>query len=351
MSEGVDGRTPVTLLTGFLGSGKTTILNHLLQQPELADTAVIINEFGEIGLDHLLVEQVSENLRLLQSGCLCCTVRGDLVDTLVDLHARRAQAQLPSFNRVMIETTGLADPTAILQTFMVDPQVIALYRLDQVVTAIDAVNAARTLDRHGEALRQVSLADRILLTKTDLASEETIRSLRERLLDLNPDARIVPVINGSVSAEDVLQTAPWDTFKAEQHLARLDGGQRGNSHRDGNVQSHCLVFSQPVSEARLANWLELMAMVRGESLLRVKGLVQLVEHPEQPTVIHGVQQIFHPLRQLPAWPADDRRSRIVLIVQDLDFAEITRTFEKFVGVALPKFQPLSLLKALDRAAG
>lgn len=338
-------RTPVTLLTGFLGSGKTTLLNHLLQLPELADTAVIINEFGDVGLDHLLVEQVSENLRLLQSGCLCCTVRGDLVDTLLDLHERRQRAALPAFRRVMIETTGLADPTPVLQTFMVDAQVQAHYDLEQVVTTVDASNGARTLSRHVEALRQVSLADRLLLTKTDLADEATVVALRQRLEGLNPDARIVPVTDGRATVSDVL-CAVSEASRGEAYLARLGEGAGTGSHRDGKVRSHCLVFDQPLPEARLAHWLELMAMVRGESLLRVKGLVQLAEHPDRPTVIHGVQQLFHPLRQLPAWPSADRRSRIVLIVHELEFAEIARTFEKFVGVAVPAFRPVAIRRAL-----
>jgi G3E family GTPase len=333
-----DVRTPVTLLTGFLGSGKTTLLNHLLQLPALADTAVIINEFGEIGLDHLLVEQVSENVRLLQSGCLCCTVRGDLVDTLVDLHERRGQQSLPAFSRVVIETTGLADPTPILQTFMVDPQVLTHYRLEQVVTVVDAVNGERTLDRHTEALKQVSLADRLLVSKTDLADIATVDALLQRLARLNPSAQIMPVIGGHVGASDVLSAMPGG-FKDEDLLARLGSDAGSSSHRDGTVQSHCLIFDQALPEAGLAHWLELMAMVRGDSLLRVKGLVQLAEHPGQPTVVHGVQQVFHPMRQLPDWPSADHRSRLVLIVQDLDYAELARTFEKFVGVALARFQP------------
>lgn len=344
MIHGRDVLIPVTLLTGFLGSGKTTVLNHLLQLPELADTAVIINEFGDVGLDHLLVEHVSETVRLLQSGCLCCTVRGDLVDTLLDLHERRIQQSLPAFTRVIIESTGLADPTMVLQTFMVDPQIVKHYRLEQVITTVDAFNGSRTMDRHDEALKQVSLADRLLLTKTDLVDEASLTALIGRLTDLNPGAEIIRVVDGQASAGDVLERVPESSAKIDAHILRIAQGHIEASHRDGKVQSHCLVFDQPLSESRVAHWLELMAEVRGDSLLRVKGLVQLTEYPGRPTVIHGVQQIFHPLRQLSQWPSSDHRSRIVLISQDLEFSEIVRTFEKFVGVAVPVFRPVALVK-------
>lgn len=344
MNEGEDVRTPVTLLTGFLGSGKTSALNRLLQLPELADTAVIINEFGEVGLDHLLVEQVSENLRLLQSGCLCCTVRGDLVDTLVDLYERRQRQALPAFSRVVIETTGLADPTPVVQTFLIDPDVIPHYRLEKVVTLVDAVNGMRTLDSHTEALKQVTLADQLLLSKTDIADEATIAGLKQRLLDLNPGAQVRVVLDGQVSAQDMLGAIQRQPQDVDAYLAHIEAGHIKSSHRDGDVQSHCLVLDQPLEEARLAHWLELMATLRGDNLLRIKGIVKVVEHPDQPTVVHGVQQIVHPLKQLPAWPSSDRRSRIVLIVQNIEYAEIARTFERFVGVSLPAFSPISMLK-------
>ena len=340
MTDTVDARIPVTLLTGFLGSGKTTTLNHLLQLPELADTAVIINEFGEVGIDHLLVEQVSENMRLLQSGCLCCTVRGDLIDTLVDLHERRESNAISPFSRVIIETTGLADPTQVLQTFMIDPQMVQRYRLLQVVTTVDAVNGTKTLDRHTEAVKQVSLADRLFLTKTDLASAELTEALEMRLCGLNPAAGIKRLIDGRVEAADVLEGAVG-AFDVDAYMARIESGLGEASHREGDVHAHCLVLNQPLEQERLSYWLELMALLRGENLLRVKGIVQVVEHLDQPTVVHGVQQIFHPLRQLPEWPSADRRSRIVLIVQGIDYAEIVRTFEKFVGVSLPAFRPVS----------
>lgn len=347
MNDVGDTRLPVTLLTGFLGSGKTTTLNRLLELPELADTAVIINEFGEIGIDHLLVEQVSENLRLLQSGCVCCTVRGDLVDTLVDLHRRLENGELSSFSRVVIETTGLADPVPVLQTFMIDPEIIQRYRLQQVVTTVDAVNGASTLDRHVEAVAQVTLADRLLLTKTDLASDQAIAALEARLRGINPAADFKRVINGHVDAADVLGhedgTTRHDVLDVDAYMEQAQR-RGGESYHEGKVQSHFLILDQPVEQERLAYWLELIASVRGESLLRVKGIVQVAEHPDQPMVVHGVQQIFHPLKRLSMWPSTDRRSRIVLIVQEIEYAEIVRTFEKFVGVSLPAFKPMFQVK-------
>lgn len=346
MSVLEEARTPVILLTGFLGSGKTTVLNQLLQLPEMADTAVIINEFGEVGLDHLLVEQVSENLRLLQSGCLCCTVRGDLVDTLIDLHERRRHRTFPPFSRVIIETTGLADPTPVLQTFMIDLGVTAHYRLEQVITLVDSVNGMRTLDVHTEALKQVMLADRLLLSKTDLTDPITIIKLEQRLADLNPGAEVRAIIDGQVSEQDILSVAERQPLDLDAYLIQMENEGIQSSHNNGAVQSHCLVLDQPVEEARLAHWLELMATLRGENLLRIKGLVKVVEHPNQPTVVHGVQQTVHPLQQLPAWPSSDTRSRIVLIVMGIDYAEISRTFERYVGVRLPALRPLNSLKQI-----
>ncbi|WP_260956063.1 CobW family GTP-binding protein [Pseudomonas citri] len=341
MSDVGDSRLPVTLLTGFLGSGKTTTLNRLLELPELADTAVIINEFGEVGIDHLLVEQVSENLRLLQSGCLCCTVRGDLVDTLVDLYERRESEELSPFTRVVIETTGLADPVPVLQTFMIDPQVMQRYRLEQVVTTVDAVNGASTLDRHVEAVTQISLADRLLLTKTDLASDQTIAKLEARLRELNPAAGFKRVLNGRVSAVDVLGDGHHGVLDIDAYMKEAESRGSENSYHDGKVKSHCLILDQPVEQERLAYWLELIASMRGEHLLRVKGIVQVVEHPDQPMIVHGVQQVFHPLKPLAKWPSTDHRTRIVFIVQGIEYAEITRTFERFVGMSLPMFKPTS----------
>ena len=359
MKDLVDSRIPVTLLTGFLGSGKTTVLNHLLHRPELSDTAVIINEFGEIGIDHLLVEKVSENLRVLNSGCLCCTVRGDLIDTLQELDDRRTRGEVSAFSRVVVETTGLADPAPVLHTLMVDPDVTRRYRLDGVVTTIDAVNGEATLDRHAEAVKQAAVADSLLLTKTDLATAGAIGRLTARLRALNPTARLQRVVDGDVAPGGLLGAEPYDPqFKSADVRAWLASeGQAGGHHphghhhhdvnrHDDHIRAHCIVLDEPVQEAAFAHWLDLMASMRGEKLLRVKGLVQVAERPDEPLVVHGVQHVFHPLRRLPAWPSADHRTRLVLITRDIEYVEIARTFQKFAGVRPTHAEPLTSQGAL-----
>jgi G3E family GTPase len=312
---------PVTVLTGFLGSGKTTLLNRLLQRPALADTAVVINEIGAIGIDHLLVERVDENLRLLQSGCLCCTVRGDLVDTLADLATRRAAGQ-SAFSRVIVETTGLADPAPVLHTLMADPALAGRFRLDGVATTVDAFNGDATLERHAQARRQVAVADLLLLTKTDLVEPAATERLATRLAGSNPGARCVTVRDGDLD--------PADLFGLDDPGRGLRvHGTHGHPH-DPRIRAHAFTFDAPLPRAAFLHWLELMAALRGERLLRVKGLVQLAEHPDTPLVVHGVQHVFHPPRTLGAWPDGDRRTRLVFVVQDLERAEIERTFCKFV---------------------
>ena len=337
---------PVTLLTGFLGSGKTTVLNHVLKQPEMAATAVIVNEFGEIGIDHLLVEKASDDVVLLNSGCLCCTVRGDIVDTLLNLFVGRAGGKIPHFTRVVIETTGLADPAPILHTLISDPLIAARYTLDGVVTTVDAVNGAGTLDRQPEAVKQAAVADRLLLTKTDLADPGATAALKVRLAALNPTAPLLSPAQGAVDpallfnlgfydpqskSVDVQRWLRDEAFDAgHQHHDEHDGHDRPDVNRhDDHIRAFCITRERPISWAALSTWLDALATMRGDDLLRLKAIVALSDRPGEPVVVHGVQHLFHPPVLLPQWPSDDHRTRMVFITRDLPKEAIEQTLAAF----------------------
>jgi G3E family GTPase len=332
---------PVTLLTGFLGSGKTTVLNHVLQHPGMAATAVIVNEFGEIGLDHLLVERSSEDVVLLNSGCLCCTVRGDIVDTLTNLFVDRVKGKVPFFTRVAIETTGLADPAPILHTLMTDPIVAARYMLDGVVTTVDAVNGAGTLDRQPEAVKQAAVADRLLLTKTDLAEPAERQAIEARLKALNPGAPVMPVAQGAVDPAVLFNIGFYDPVAKSADVRRwlrdeafVSGHEHQHEHPDVNrhddrIRAFCIIRERPISWAALSAWLDALATMRGDDLLRLKAIVAVSDRPDQPVVLHGVQHLFHPPVLLPEWPNEDHRTRIVFITRDLSKEAIEATLNAF----------------------
>ncbi|CUW40408.1 putative GTPase [Magnetospirillum sp. XM-1] len=322
---------PVTVLTGFLGSGKTTLLNHLLAQPGLADTAVLINEFGSVGLDHLLVRQVAEDVVLLQSGCLCCTVRGDLVEGMRDLFIKRVRGEIPEFNRMIIETTGLADPAPIIHTLMSDPLISSRYKLDGIVATVDAVNGDRTLDAQAEAVKQAAVADRLVLTKADIADPVAVEVLRARLRRLNPAAPIIVAVQGKLEPRDILDAglfnagskipdvAGWlneEAYRAHQHAHHDHHHHHDANRHDAHIQAFVFTATEPVSWMALGFALELMISSKGENLLRIKGIVNARES-EDPLAIHGVQHVFHPPAPLPGWPDDDHRTRIVFITRDL----------------------------------
>jgi G3E family GTPase len=336
---------PVTLLTGFLGSGKTTVLNHVLKEPGMAATAVIVNEFGEIGLDHLLVERSSEDVVLLNSGCLCCTVRGDIVDTLTNLFVERVKGKIPNFKRVAIETTGLADPAPILHTLMTDPIVAARYMLDGVVTTVDAVNGAGTLDKQSEAVKQVAVADRLLLTKSDLADPAARQLIEVRLKALNPSAPIVPVALGTVDPallfnigfyDPVTKSADVRRWLRDEAFESGPGHEHVHEHHhpdlnrhDDRIRAFCIIRERPISWAALSAWLDALATMRGDDLLRLKAIVALSDRPDQPVVLHGVQHLFHPPVLLPEWPSEDHRTRMVFITRDLPREAIETTLVAF----------------------
>lgn len=338
---------PVTLLTGFLGSGKTTVLNGLLAHAGMARTAVIINEFGEIGLDHQLVASAKDEMILLKSGCLCCTVKGDLIDALRRLFLQRVRGDVPEFDRVVIETTGLADPAPIIHTLMADPLIAARYRLDGVVSTVDAANGMSTLDTHEEAVKQVAMADRILLTKTDLADATARAAIEARLHALNPAARVVPVVAGAVDPGILTglglfdpETKSADARRWLQAEAYEDRGHDHHDHHhhhdvnrhDDRIEAFCFTVDAPIDAFAFESWLNVLTSFRGPNLLRIKGIVNLAGH-ERPVAIHGVQELFHPAVELPAWPSSDRRSRIVFITRDLDRAVIADTFAAFTDAA------------------
>lgn len=339
---------PVTVLTGFLGSGKTTLLCKLLLQPEMAGTAVIINEFGEVGLDDLLVQH-EERPVLLKNGCLCCTVRGDLAITLQDLLLRRVQEGY-AFQRVMIETTGLADPAPIIHTLMTDPGIGGRYRLEGIVTAIDCVNGLGTLDRHPEAAKQAAVADRLLLTKQDIAESRDVARLREHLRALNAGAILIDATYGEVVATELLGLGLYDPrtkridvekwlraaayAEAHDHAGcAIDGCSHASHHhhepsgRHGDqIRSCCLIRERPVAWSDFSAWMRRLIEKRSAELLRVKGIVNILECPGEPLVIHGVQHIFHPPVRMGAWSSGDERTRIVLITRDWDEREIAAEF-------------------------
>ncbi len=335
--------TPVLLLTGFLGSGKTTLLNALLRAPSLCDTVVLVNEFGEVGLDHLLVERLDEHTVLLDAGCLCCTIREDLAQTLRDLLGRRARGEIPAFRRVIVETTGLADPAPILHTLIVDAIGGAAFRLDGVVATVDAVFGMEQLSRQFESLKQAAVADLIVITKTDLAEPALVERLERRLARLNPGARRMHSAQGNLAADAVLGLGLYDVqgktpdvrrwLRAEA-LREASGHHHDLNRHDGAIHSFCLVFDDPIDWSELADALEMLTAVAGDALLRVKGIID-VAGDERPRVIHAVQHIVYPWAQLERWPADwDRRSRIVFIVRGLERDYVESAFRHFVAAAL-----------------
>ena len=296
---------PVHVLSGFLGSGKTTLLNRLLASPALGDSAVIVNEFGEIAVDHAMITEAAEETMILKSGCICCSVRGDLVDSLSDLAGRRKVGAVPSFARVIVETTGLADPGPILQTLATDPALVGRYRAGSVTATVDAVNGTGQIDRHEEARRQIAAADRIVLTKLDLADRGAEASLADTVARINPVSPILP--GAAVDAETL--TAPSDP--AVRHV---DDRFHGHS---GGIAAHCLVIERPLRWAGFVRWLDSLTALRGSDILRIKGIVRTREF-DRPIAVNGIHHLLHPPAALDAWPDGRRETRLVIIADGID---------------------------------
>ena len=342
---------PLTLLTGFLGAGKTTLLNRLLQDVALSDTAVIINEFGDIALDHLLVEKIDGDMMVLSSGCLCCNLRGDLVTALEKL-LRNLDNGRASFKRVIVETTGLADPAPLLQTAMSHPYLLMRFRLDGVVTLVDAINGAATLDNHPEALKQAAVADRIVLTKTDLLDTPERTASRDALLrrlnKLNPGATILDAALGEATPASLLGCGLYDPSRkipdvsrwlADEAIAAAHAHDHHHHHdvnrHDERIRAFTLSTERAIPAAMLDLFLELLRSTHGPNLLRMKAIVNIEETPDKPMVLHGVQHVLHPAAQLAGWPDDDRRTRMVFIVRDIEPRIIRELFDAFLGYTAP----------------
>ena len=352
-----------SILTGFLGSGKTTLLNQLVNHDDMANAAVIINEFGEIGLEHLLVETADEDIVVeMSSGCLCCTMRGDLVDTVQGLLARRDTGEIKAFDRIVIETTGLADPAPVLHVAMNHPYLVHRLRLEGVWTTIDAINGATTLDRFAEAVKQVAVADRIILTKTDvLDNHQDADQLISRLKRLNPTATILIAAEGEAVAQALFGCGLYNPQTKSNDVAQwlrteaLENGDALHVHdvnrHDDHIKAFCITHDEAIKSNDFNLFIEVLLSTYGANLLRIKGIVKLTEQPDRPVVIHGVQHVFHPPAQLPDWPDEDHRTRIVFITKDVNEAELSSLLNSFIGAidkkrvleAFEQENPLSLV--------
>ncbi|MGO7670775.1 GTP-binding protein [Rhizobium ruizarguesonis] len=366
----LNDRIPVTILTGFLGAGKSTLLNRILKDPVMKDAAVIINEFGDVGIDHLLVESSGDSIIELSDGCLCCTVRGELVDTLANLMDAVQTGRVKPVKRVVIETTGLADPSPVMQAIMGNPVIATNFELDGVVTVVDAVNGLQTLDNHEEAHKQAAVADRLIVSKKAMA--EATDGLEKRLRALNPRAVIMDADSAEAGSAAVLVNGLYDPATKIADVGRWlqdenaheahhnhdgdhhghDGyhhghhhhdhhhlGDQGHAHQDphdvnrhdASIRSFSIIEEKPIDPMALEMFIDLLRSAHGEKLLRMKAIVSVSDRPDRPLVLHGVQSIFHPPVRLPAWPGEDRRTRMVLITRDLPEAFVKDLFDAFLG--------------------
>ncbi len=335
-------QTPINIITGFLGSGKTTLLKGLLAAPDLSDTAVLINEFGAVGLDHELVQNVTESILLLDNGCLCCAIRGDLQGALRDLLSQRQAGEVPFFRRVVIETSGLADPAPIAYTLLAEPVLQHHFRLGGIITTVDAVNGANQLQRFPESVKQVAVADRLIVTKTDLAAPGQLANLHASLRRLNKSAPVLKIGDGDIQPPTLLTDDMYDTAgrsREIEHWLRAAPGDDALMHDHADqIHSFALTYDTALDWTAFGIWMTMLLHRHGDNVLRIKGLLNVAGVPT-PVLINGVQHIVHPPSHLPAWPSENRQSRIIFIVRDMDEERIKTSLAAFNQIANPNAMP------------
>ena len=344
---------PVTVITGFLGSGKTTLLSSILKKKEMQKTAVIINEFGEIGLDHALIEHTDENIVELQSGCICCTIQGDLNKTLIDLFDKMMNGKVSSFNRILIETTGLANPVPIIHTLMNSIELIRIYSLDGVITVVDSINGEKTLDLHEESLKQLALAEKIIISKTDIVDKDEIKSLVYRIKDINPVSQIIFSKFGNIPLEEIFGLGAYDPYKksadvknwlaAEKYKDKKHHHHHDVNRHNENIRAFSMMSENPVNMIAFSFFRDMITAALGANLLRMKGIVNIAGE-ERPAVIHGVQHIFHPVQWLETWPDNDRRTKLVFITQNIKKEQIEDFFRPLMGLDTEKGLPKEIFE-------
>ena len=333
---------PVHLLTGFLGSGKTTLLQRLLRSPAMANTAVLINEFGEVALDHLLIGWIDATTVVLESGCICCTVRSDVSAALRELYSKAERGLCRRFDRTVIETTGLADPAPIIYTLMTDPVIRHHFRLSSVIATVDAVNGARQFAENRESVKQAAVADRLVLTKTDLATPQAVETMHARLAAFNPSAQVVDANNDAIGPDLLLGHDLYDPGqRTAEARAWLDEERGPHAHQHSELGRHAadimsfhLVFENPLDWTAFGIWLTMLLNRHGERVLRIKGILN-VAGSQTPLCVNGVQHLVHPPYHLERWPTSNRQSRLVFIVRDMDPAVIKRSLHAFNRLSAP----------------
>ena len=357
---------PVTLLTGFLGSGKSTLLTELLQKREFANTAIVVNEFGDVGLDGILIEHSKDQIVEMTSGCLCCTIRGDIRQTLLDLHSRRARGDIPAFDRVIVESTGLADPAPVIHTLISDPLLDRRYMLGGVVTTVDALTGLATLENQKECEKQAAVADRLVITKTDLANSPDLKGslceLQARLSALNPTAVILDRHNPAFDYNRLFDTSLFDPdtksinvrswLNAEAsddhhthdhnhshaHAHNHDHDHHDVTRHGSDIRSFTLTFDEPVTIEAFASSLEALSLTQGASILRIKGVVNTIDRPGMPLVIHGVQHVFHDPVWLDEWPDEDHQTKLVFITKGIERETLDLFFKSWITISNGKWR-------------